>query len=78
MNNNISLRVSETKLFKERNILGIKFGCETPTEAVFYTLDGEYILGESFLTGFIYVTDIKTGKVLDKSDRILNLFRLGI
>lgn len=80
---NISNRVSETRLFKERKSLGIEFCWETATEAVFSrpedSLDilGEYYLIESFSTGVISVTDAK-GDVLDKTDRILNLFRLGI
>jgi len=81
--NNISLRVSETKLFKERKILGVEFCWETATEAVFSRPEddsdfiGEYYLIESFSTGVISVTDTK-GNVLDKTDRILNLFRLDI
>jgi hypothetical protein len=80
---NISNRVSETRLFKERKSLGIEFCWETATEAVFSrpedNLDilGEYYLIESFSTGVISVTDAK-GDVLDKTGRILNLFRLGI
>ena len=80
---NISHRVSETRLFKERKILGIEFCWETTTDVVFArpedSLDilGEYYLIESFSTGVISVTDAK-GDVLDKTDRILNLFRLGI
>jgi hypothetical protein len=80
---NISHRVSETRLFKERRSLGIEFCWETATDAVFsrqeddLDLLGEYYLIESFSTGVISVTDIK-GNVLDKTDRILNLFRLGV
>ena len=80
---NISLRVSETKLFKERKSLGIEFCWETPTDAVFSRSEddvdilGEYYLIESFTTGIISVTDYK-GNVIDKTDRILNLFRLGV
>ena len=80
---NISLRVSETRLFKERKSLGIEFCWETPTDAVFSRSEddvdilGEYYLIESFTTGIISVTDYK-GNVIDKTDRILNLFRLGI
>ena len=80
---NISHRVSETRLFKERKSLGIEFCWETATEAVFSrpedNLDilGEYYLIESFYTGVISVFDAK-GDVLDKTDRILNLFRLGV
>ena len=81
--NNISLRVSETRLFKERKSLGIEFCWETPTDAVFSRSEddvdilGEYYLIESFSTGIISVTDYK-GNVIDKTDRILNLFRLGV
>ena len=80
---NISHRVSQTRLFKERKSLGIEFCWETATEAVFARPEdnvdilGEYYLIESFSTGVISVTDIK-GNVLDKTDRILNLFRLGV
>ena len=80
---NISLRVSETRLFKERKSLGIEFCWETPTDAVFSRSEddvdilGEYYLIESFTTGIISVTDYK-GNVIDKTDRILNLFRLGV
>lgn len=80
---NITERVSQTKLFKEREKLGIEFCWETEKEAVFSRpeddLDilGEYYLIENFKTGEISVTDIK-GNFLDKTDRILNLFRLGI
>ena len=80
---NISYRVSETKLFKEREILGIDFCWETATDAVFSRVEdntdilGEYYLIESFSTGIISVTDYK-GNIIDKTDRILNLFRLGV
>ena len=80
---NISHRVSETKLFKEKESLGIEFCCETSTDAVFarpeddYDFMGEYYLIESFSTGVISVTDAN-GSLLDKTDRILNLFRLGV
>jgi hypothetical protein len=80
---NISYRVSETKLFKEREKLGIDFCWETEKEAVFSRLEddldilGEYYLIESFSTGIVSVTDYK-GNVIDKTDRILNLFRLGV
>jgi hypothetical protein len=80
---NISNRVSETRLFKERKSLGIEFCWETATEAVFARPEddsdfiGEYYLIESFSTGVVSVTDVK-GIVLDKTDRILNLFRLGV
>lgn len=80
---NISYRVSETRLFKERDSLGIEFCWETATEAYFCKTEteldilGEYYLIEVFRTGEIYVTDNK-GFVIDKTDRILNLFRLGV
>lgn len=80
---NISYRVSNTKLFKERKDLGIDFCWETEKEAVFSRLEddldilGEYYLLENFRTGQISVSDSK-GIVLDKTDRILNLFRLNI
>ena len=79
----VSYRVSETRLFKERKSLGIEFCWETENTAVFSRHEddsdfmGEYYLIESFSTGVISVTDTK-GNVLDKSDRILNLFRLNI
>ncbi len=80
---NISYKVSQTRLFKEKESLGIEFCWETEQEAIFARpqddLDilGEYYLFESFSTGDISVTDIK-GNIIDKTDRILNLFRLGV
>jgi len=80
---NISYRVSKTRLFKERESLGIEFCWETATEAVFSKCEddldilGEYYLSENFKTGQISVTD-SSGNFLDKTDRILNLFRLGV
>jgi hypothetical protein len=80
---NISYRVSETKLFKEREKLGIDFCWETATDAIFSRSEddtdilGEYYLIESFSTGIISVTDYK-GNIIDKTDRILNLFRLDV
>jgi hypothetical protein len=80
---NISNRVSNTRLFKERKSLGIEFCWETEIEAVFSRPEndsdvlGEYYLLENFKTGEISVTDTR-GSVLDKTDRILNLFRLGV
>lgn len=80
---NISYRVSRTKLFKEKDEFGIEFCWETEKEAVFSKVEnnldllGEYYLIESFSTGVISVTDA-AGNVLDKTDRILNLFRLGV
>ncbi len=80
---NISYRVSNTKLFKERKDLGIDFCWETEKEAVFARTEtdldllGEYYLLENFKTGEISVTDEK-GTILDKTGRILNLFRLNI
>lgn len=68
----VSYRVSETRLFKERKSLGIEFCWETENTAVC-----EYYLLENFRTGQISVSDSK-GIVLDKTDRILNLFRLGV
>ena len=79
----VSYRVSETRLFKERKSLGIEFCWETENTAVFSRheddLDilGEYYLLENFRTCQISVSDSK-GIVLDKTDRILNLFRLNI
>ena len=63
---NISYRVSKTRLFKERESLGIEFCWETADEVVFskteYDLDilGEYYLIESFSTGVISVTEEAT------------------
>ena len=79
---NISYRVSKTRLFKERESLGIEFCWETADEVVFSKCEddldilGEYYLSENFKTGEISVTD-SSGNFLDKTDRILNLFRLG-
>lgn len=80
---NISYRVSETKFFKEKESFAIEFCWETEKEAVFSRPEdnggflGEYYLLENFKTGQISVTDTK-GNVLDKTDRVLNLFRLNI
>jgi len=80
---NISYRVSNTKLFKEKKDLDIDFCWETEKEAVFARTEtdldllGEYYLLENFKTGEISVTDVK-GTILDKTGRILNLFRLNI
>lgn len=80
---NISYRVSKTKLFKEKDEFGIEFCWETEREAVFSKVEnnldllGEYYLMENFITGEISVTDSK-GTVVDKTGRVLNLFRLGI
>jgi hypothetical protein len=80
---NISYRVSETRLFRERKSLGIEFCWETENEAIFAKPENnldlleEYYLSENFKTGEISVTD-SAGNVLDKTGRILNLFRLGV
>ena len=74
---NISYRVSNTKLFKERKDLGIDFCWETEKEAVFSRLEDDLYLLENFKTGKISVADVK-GTILDKTGRILNLFRLNI
>ena len=81
----ISYRVSQTKLFKEKDELGISFCWETADRVVFEKSESseediflnEYYLLEFFKTGEILVTD-KSGVTIDKTDRILNLFRLNI
>lgn len=82
MINRISYRSVNTRLFKERDNLGITFCWETKEHAVFEKCEtdeliNDYYLYEVFNTGEIYVTD-QSGVVLDKTDRILNLFRLNI
>jgi len=79
----ISYRVSQTRLFREKDELGISFAWETADEVVFDRVESDdifyndYYLIEKFKTGEITVYS-KDGSVLDKTDRILNLFRLKI
>ena len=77
--NRISERVSKTRLFKEKDDLGISFCWETKDRVVFEKSESlnEYYLLEFFKTGEILVTD-KSVVTIDKTDRILNLFRLNI
>jgi len=82
VNSRISYRSANTRLFKEKDILGISFCWETKEHVVFERCEtddliNDYYLYEVFNTGEIFVTD-KDGVVLDKTDRILNLFRLDI
>lgn len=79
---NISHRVSETRLFRDKDKLGITFVYETNETAVFEKCETDEILNDYFIievfkTGEIIVTD-ENGVLLDKTDRILNLFRLNI
>lgn len=78
----VSIRTTNTRLFKEKEILGISYCWETKDHVVFERCEtddliNDYYLMEVFNTGEIMVTD-KNGVVIDKTDRILNLFRLNI
>ncbi len=78
----ISERVTKTKLFKQRENLGISYVWETKDYVVFEKCESDdilndYFLTENFSTGVIEVTDSK-GNQFDKTDRILNLFLLNI
>jgi len=79
----ISERAANTKLFKSRKELGISYVWETGEYAVFEKIEqddpilAEYLIFERFSDGGIMVTDSK-GNKLDATERIMNLFRLGI
>jgi hypothetical protein len=74
-----SNKVSNTKLFKESDELELEFIYET-NEAAFFGTKKEgliYWLIEVFETGEIMITN-EDGGVFEKSERLLNLFRLKI
>ena len=76
---NYSENIIKTKLYKEIDALELEFVYET-NEAVFFGTEKDgliYWLIEVFETGEIMVTD-ENGGVFEKSERILNLFRLKI
>jgi hypothetical protein len=76
---NFSQKTTQTKLFKEKESLGLEFVYET-NEAAFFgsEIEGEiYWLIEVFETGEIMVSD-EQGSVLEKSERFLNLLRLKL
>ncbi len=76
---NYSENTIKTKLYKEIDSLELEFVYETD-EAAFFGIekDGElYWLIEVFETGEIMVTS-EDGEVFEKSERILNLFRLNL
>ena len=78
----ISQRVLDTKLFKQKENLGISYVWETKDHVVFEKCESDdimndYFLIENFSTGVIEVTDSQ-GNQFDKTDRILNLFLLNI
>ena len=78
----ISQRVLDTKLFKQKENLGISYVWETKDHVVFEKCESDdimndYFLIENFSTGVIEVTDTD-GNQFDKTDRILNLFLLNI
>jgi hypothetical protein len=76
---NYSENTIRTKLYKEIDILELEFVYET-NEAVFFGTEKDgliYWLIEVFETGEIMVTD-ENGGVFEKSERILNLFRLNL
>ena len=76
---NYSENIIKTKLYKEIDALELEFVYET-NEAVFFAVEKDgliYWLIEVFETGEIMVTD-ENGGVFEKSERILNLFRLNL
>ena len=76
---NYSENIIKTKLYKEIDALELEFVYET-NEAVFFGTEKDgliYWLIEVFETGEIMITD-ENGGVFEKSERILNLFRLNI
>lgn len=76
---NYSENTTKTKLYKEIDTLELEFVYET-NEAVFFAAEKEgliYWLIEVFETGEIMVTS-EDGEVFEKSERILNLFRLNL
>lgn len=78
----ISQRVLDTKLFQQKEQLGISYVWETKDHVVFEKCESDdilndYFLIENFYTGKIEVTD-SNGNQFDKTDRILNLFLLNI
>ncbi len=79
MVSNYSENTIRTKLYKEIDTLELEFVYET-NEAVFFGTEKDgliYWLIEVFETGEIMVTD-ENGGVFEKSERILNLFRLNL
>lgn len=76
---NYSENIIKTKLYKEIDTLELEFVYET-NEAVFFGTEKDglvYWLIEVFETGEIMITD-ENGGVFEKSERILNLFRLNL
>ena len=76
---NYSENIIKTKLYKEIDALELEFVYET-NEAAFFGTEKEgliYWLIEVFETGEIMITD-ENGGVFEKSERILNLFRLNL
>lgn len=76
---NYSENTTKTKLYKEIDSLELEFVYET-NEAVFFAAEKDgliYWLVEVFETGEIMITS-EDGEVFEKSDRVLNLFRLNL
>lgn len=78
----ISERATRTRLFREREKLGISYVWETKDHVVFEKCESDeimndYFLIENFSTGTIEVTDAD-GNRFDKTDRMINLFALEI
>ena len=76
---NYSENTTKTKLYKEIDSLELEFVYET-NEAVFFAVEKDsliYWLIEVFETGEIMVTS-EDGEVFEKSERLLNLFRLNL
>ena len=76
---NASENVSKTRLYRERDILGIEFLYETKTIVCFYKEEGKttYYFQENFDTKKIEILD-DSGEFNDKPNRLLNLFKLKI
>jgi len=78
----ISERASNTRLFRQKEQLGISYAWETKDHVVFEKCESDdilndYLLIEDFATGTIEVTD-SNGNRFDKTDRMINLFLLEI
>ena len=79
----ISERAMRTSLYKQMIELNISYAWESEDFVVFEKTDksepiiSEYFIFEKFSDKSIWVTD-SNGKTLEKTNRILNLFKLGI
>lgn len=79
METNYSYRTTQTKIFKEKELIDADFVYETD-DAAFFIIEFDnkiYWLLEVFEDGEIMVTD-EQGGVLENGLRILNLLRLKV